>query len=138
MAVGADQLAFRDLIEDCLAPESSTHEIAELSMLSASRKVIPLHGRVMERTSAIGARPGLQLPVPLHEVSAPPFPHLNPFIPGAPPVLSVVFPTTTPTPRLRALAATVERIEGLPLLAPPAVPHVARIEISPDNGGESL
>ena len=72
MAVGAYELALRDLVENALTA-AATGEDGDVCVLGKPRKVIPLHRGGMEDTTAVGARTSsLELDIPLQERSMPP------------------------------------------------------------------
>jgi hypothetical protein len=77
MAVGADQLALRDLVQDRFAAESPQHEVAHLTPLIHTRQMVPLHRCVMENATAVGTWPTiLQLSVPGEQSAAVVLAHL--------------------------------------------------------------
>lgn len=91
MAVGADQFALRDFLKDRGPAKSPQDHVAHLALLVPSGKVIPVHGGVMEHTTAIGATTAfLEASIPLEQLASMPLPLLNPLDARTPPVLSVV------------------------------------------------
>ena len=58
MAIGADKLALRQLVDNDLASATADHR-ADLIDLGISRKMIPMHDAWREGFGAIGARHAL-------------------------------------------------------------------------------
>lgn len=125
MTVRADQFALLDLGEDA-SPAVPRDQPAHVSILRASRQMVPVHRRMMKRPAAVGARGRpLQIDVPTYER----------LICGALPckadlassrvVLGVVGATALLAPRLAPmLAAPVKRAHRLALVAPRTVPCI--------------
>ena len=65
MAVGTDQLALRDLIQNRRSAKTALNHVAHFAPLRGAGQMIPLHGRVVERSAAVGtALPILERSIP--------------------------------------------------------------------------
>jgi hypothetical protein len=134
MAVGADQLTLRDLLEDGLTPKTTKNHVAHLSSLGRSRKMVPLHRRVMKDSAAVDTRTTrLQRSIPGDERAPMLLPHLHSLGARASPVLSVVFLPAGFAPELRPRIASVELAVLLCETAAPAPPlHVVNVDSTSD------
>ena len=95
MAVGADQLALRDLVEDRLAPKAAKGHHADLAALRRTRQMIPVHRCMVEDPAAVRARSvALEPSIPLEEFAPMLFAHATPLDACALPVRRVVLLST--------------------------------------------
>lgn len=135
MAVGADQFALRDLVENSLAPKSAQDHHAHLTTLGVAREMIPVHSGVMERATTVGARlavlhgsiPGEKgLPVLLA--------HADALVTRPAPVRGVVLLPTSFAPGLTNCLASMERVQRLLLSTPATSPcHVVMLDSTADD-----
>lgn len=135
MAVGADQLTLRYLVQDGLAPETASQKLAYLARLDRPGKVIPVHRGVMEDSAAIRAgHRGLQLAVPGDSVCDALLASPKSLVTRHSPVLSVVLASAALAPGLAARSSFVKLIHVLGQATSSTTPvHVASIDTEPDD-----
>jgi hypothetical protein len=127
MAVGTDQLALCDLLENRLPPEAPQDHVADFAPLCCARKVIPLHGGMVKDAATVSAGVAfLQTSIPGHQLAPMLSSQRKPASSSLTPVLGVVLTPARLAPRLEATAPSVELLDGMMRLASSATPrHVA-------------
>src|SRR5436309_5501547 len=132
MTVCANEVAFRQLVENKRLVVPAIDQSADLGNLLGPGKMIPLHGRPMECETAIGTRfTGFERLSPRRILGLPALLLGNPSVPGPPVVIAVVRLATTLAPSLVPRSdAPMKFADAFPTAAAATSLHDGKIVVS--------